>query len=140
MSGCWGVVRGFLYSDPVEKVSSGGTKFVSARLKVRDKDKTVFWSVSAFDEAVQSLMSFKQGDGVKVEGSVKTQVYLDKNNAPQIGHTLMTRLVEPFETKQSGQLATHNSFKSKRPLEMVAANGGPREYPARQHNNDVEPF
>ena len=109
MSGCWGVIRGFLYSDPIEKTSNAGTKFASARLKVRDKDKTVFWSVSAFDVAVQSLMSFKEGEGVKIEGSVKTQAYLDKNNAAQVGHTIMTRLVEPFEPKQLGQRATHNS-------------------------------
>ena len=146
MSGCWGVIKGFLYQEPIEKISNAGTKFSSARLKVRDKDKTVFWSVSAFDEGAQSLLSFKEGDGIKIEGSVKASTYSDKNGVAQIGFAIMTRLVEPFEPKQSSQRATHSSShvaarkNNVRSLEAVAANGGPRHYPQRNPLNDDIPF
>lgn len=141
MSGCWGVIRGFLYADPIEKVSNSGTRYVSARLKVKDKDKTVFWSISAFDEGANELLTFKGGDGVKVEGGVRGSTYVDKNGQTQIGFSIMTRLVEPYEPKQGGQKATHNSSRQaasqpsqsdgayRRPAAAVAANGGPSHMP-----------
>lgn len=145
MSGCWGVIRGFLYADPIEKVSQSGTKYVSARLKVRDgKDKTVFWSVSTFDEGAENLLQYKAGEGAKLEGSVRGSTYVDKNGQTQIGFAMMTRLVEPYEPTQGGQKARQSFSKpaapsNVRPLAAQAAKGGGRQLPPLRHHGGHSP-
>jgi single-stranded DNA-binding protein len=84
------LVSGALFRAPEQQTSKAGKPFVSATIKVADGNAAVdFWSVLAFSESAQSeLMRLNEGDKVSLQGSLKLEVYTNRNGEQKISRTL----------------------------------------------------
>jgi single-stranded DNA-binding protein len=70
------IVTGLLFRAPEQRTSKAGKPFVTATIRAKDGETTLWWKVVAFSESAQSeIMRLVDGDSLAVQGSFKAELY-----------------------------------------------------------------
>lgn len=84
-------LAGRLVRDPERKTSKNGKDYVQGLVVVTAGDTNTLVTVMAFDPDLQAvLLTLKKGDSVSAVGLGSVRAYLDKEEQPAAGVTLMT--------------------------------------------------
>ena len=68
------LISGTLSLAPEVKTSKAGKSYTSATIKIAAGDSAEFWSIMAFNEAVQAeLARLKEGDKITAQGAFKVE-------------------------------------------------------------------
>jgi single-stranded DNA-binding protein len=72
----YALVSGALFKASEARTSKAGKPFVTATIRAKDGETTLWWKVVAFSESAQAeLMRLGDGDAVSVQGSFQVELY-----------------------------------------------------------------
>jgi single-stranded DNA-binding protein len=70
------IVTGSLFRAPEQRTSKAGKPFVTATIRAKDGETTLWWKVVAFSDSAQAeLMRLVDGDAVSIQGVFKAELY-----------------------------------------------------------------
>ena len=79
------LVTGVLFRAPEQRTSKAGKPFVTATIRAKDGETTLWWKVVAFSESAQAeLMRLVDGDSLAVQGSFRTELYHPDGGEPKL--------------------------------------------------------
>ena len=82
------LITGQIFRAPEQRTSKAGKPFVTATIRVKENEATVWWKVITFSESNGAeLMRLSDGDAVSVQGSMKAEVY-EKDGEPKLSLTV----------------------------------------------------
>jgi single-stranded DNA-binding protein len=84
------IVTGSLFRAPEQRTSKAGKPFVTATIRAKDGETTLWWKVVAFSDSTQAeLMRLVDGDGVSVQGSFKAEMYTPEGGEPKLSLSII---------------------------------------------------
>jgi single-stranded DNA-binding protein len=112
------LITGVLFRAPEQRTSKLGKPFVTATIRAKDGETTLWWKVVAFSESAQAeLMRLVDGDSLAVQGSFRAELYQPEGGEPKVSPSI---------------IADHVLSLRQPPRERKApASGPPRDAPAR---------
>jgi single-stranded DNA-binding protein len=92
------LVSGALFKAPQQRISKAGKPFVTATIRANNGEVTQWWKVIAFsDSARAELMRLSDGDGLSVQGCMKTETYTLKDSfEPRLSFSVTADHVLPL--------------------------------------------
>jgi hypothetical protein len=89
------LISGTISRAPEVKTSKAGKPYTSATIKIAAGDSAEFWSIMAFNEAVQAeLARLREGDTISAQGAMKVELYTPRDGgASKISRTIFADLV-----------------------------------------------
>jgi single-stranded DNA-binding protein len=70
------LVSGTLYHAPESRTSKAGKPFVTATIRAKEGEATVWWKVVCFSESAGAeLLRLGDGDAVSVQGALRAETY-----------------------------------------------------------------
>jgi single-stranded DNA-binding protein len=83
------LISGSLSKAPETRTSKAGKAFTMATIKVAADSAAEFWSIMAFNEAVQTeLARLGAGDKITAQGAFKIENYTARDGATKVSRTL----------------------------------------------------
>jgi single-stranded DNA-binding protein len=84
------IVTGALFKAPEQRTSKAGKPFVTATIRAKEGETTLWWKVVAFSESTQAeIMRLADGDGVSVQGSFKAEMYTPEGGEPRVSLSII---------------------------------------------------
>jgi hypothetical protein len=76
------LIAGTLFRRPEVKISANGRRYVRATIRVGTGDEVLWWSISAFDDAViASIAALDRGSPIAVAGPMSAGIYAGERGA-----------------------------------------------------------
>jgi single-stranded DNA-binding protein len=70
------IVTGALFRAPEQRTSKAGKPYVTATIREKEGETTLWWKVVAFSDSAQAeLMRLGDGDAVSAQGPLKVETY-----------------------------------------------------------------
>jgi single-stranded DNA-binding protein len=83
------LITGAVFRAPEPKIALSGKPYASATVKVAADGEAIFWRVFAFSETAQAeLMRLGDGDKIAAQGSIKLEVYTNKDGERRLSRTI----------------------------------------------------
>ena len=83
------LIVGSMFRAPESKIARTGKAYTSATVKIAADGEAIFWRVFAFSETAQAaLMRLGDGDKIAVQGTIKLEVYTNKDGEHNISRTI----------------------------------------------------
>ena len=94
------LLTGILYGSPAIRTSQAGKDFTTAKLRADGKDGATVWaSLVAFGELAERLAKLPAGAALAVSGRAELSAWLDKNDEPKAGLSLVVDELATLKAK-----------------------------------------
>jgi single-stranded DNA-binding protein len=84
------IVTGVLFRAPEQKTSKNGKPYVTATIRAKDGETSLWWRLTAFSETAQAeLMRLGDGDALSVQGAMKAELYQPEGGEPRVSLSIV---------------------------------------------------
>jgi single-stranded DNA-binding protein len=88
------LISGALFRSPEQRTAKTGKPFVTATVKIKDGESSIFVKIFAFSESVQAeLLRLSDGDAVAVQGSLKIEQYIAVAGATKVSLSIVAEQI-----------------------------------------------
>jgi hypothetical protein len=107
------IVTGALYRAPEQRTSKAGKPFVTATIRAKDGETTLWWKVVAFSDSAQAeLMRLVDGDAVSIQGAFRAELYHPEGSEPKVSLSLVADNVLPLRKPAASRSAKERKAKT----------------------------
>jgi single-stranded DNA-binding protein len=82
------IVTGAVYRAPEQRTSKAGKPFVTATIRAKEGETTLWWKVVAFSDSAQAEL-MRLGDSLSVQGAFKAELYQPEGGEPKVSLSII---------------------------------------------------
>jgi single-stranded DNA-binding protein len=100
------IVTGSLFRAPEQRTSKAGKPLVTATIRSKDGEASVWWKIVAFSEDVQTeLLRLGDGDSCCVQGAFKAELYQPEGREARVSLSIIVDHVLALRQPKIGSAA-----------------------------------